>query len=205
MPPVSPSLAEPPMTLYEGHHVLAAIRNRRSIGKVMTNAPEQSLIRQILEAGTWAPTHHLTEPWRFVVLEGEARHDLGQVMGAVAARREVDPGRKAVAAANAAGKPLRAPCVIAVAIEPSTDFAIPEIEEIASGAAAIQNMLLAAEALGLAAMWRTGWIGFEPEVRDFLGLSSQGKVLGFVYVGYAAMSAPERSRRDTDEITTWRS
>lgn len=205
MPNAVSWFAEAPIAPADHQPVLEAIRNRRSIGKVTGEAPDRSLIRQILEAGTWAPNHHLTEPWRFVVLEGETRSRLGRVMGAVAANRELDPERKEAAAAKAAAKPLRAPYVIAVAIEPSPDSTVPEIEEVAAGAAAIQNMLLAAEALGLAAMWRTGWIAFEPEIRDFLGFSSRAKVLGFVYVGFAAMTAPERSRRDVDELTTWRS
>ena len=205
MPQAGLSLVEPISAPPERHPILEAIHRRRSIGKVTAEVPERSLIRRILEAGTWAPNHHLTEPWRFVVLEGEPRFELGKVMGAVAANRELDPERKEAAAAKAAAKPLRAPYVIAVAVEPSLDPSVPEIEEVAAGAAAIQNMLLAAEALGLAAMWRTGWIAFEPAVREHLGLSTRAKVLGFVYVGFAAMVAPERSRRDVDELTTWRS
>lgn len=205
MPDAGLSLAEPPTRRPGGHEVLEAIRNRRSIGKVSSDVPDRSLIRQILEAGTWAPNHHLTEPWRFVVFEGEARKELGRVMGLVAAGREVEPVHMEAAAAKAAGKPLRAPYVIAVAVEPSPVASTPEIEEVAAGAAAVQNMLLAADALGLAAIWRSGWIAFEPELREFLGLSTRAKVLGFVYVGYPAMAAPYRTRRDVDDLTTWRS
>ncbi len=183
--------------------ILSAIRNRRSIGRVTTQVPDHSLIRQILEAGTWAPNHHLTEPWRFFVLEGDARAELGQVMGAVAARRESDAVRKEAVAAKAVSKPMRAPCVIVVAVEPSIDGSIPEIEEIAAGSAAAQNMLLAAHALGLAAIWRSGWIAFEPEIRDHFGLSSRAQMLGFIYVGYPAMDAPARQRRSIDDVTTW--
>jgi nitroreductase len=198
-------LAEETSSEATGESILTAIRNRRSIGKVTSEVPDRALIRQIIEAGTWAPNHHLTEPWRFVVLEGEARFDLGRVMGEVAAMRETDPARREAAAAKAASKPLRAPYVIAVAVEPSSDASVPEIEEIAAGSAAAQNMLLAASALGLAAIWRSGWIAFEPEVREFLGLTERGRVLGFVYIGIPAMEAPARQRRDVDDVTTWRS
>ncbi|MBA3274819.1 MAG: nitroreductase [Chloroflexia bacterium] len=183
--------------------ILSAIRDRRSIGKMTADVPDQFLIRQILEAGTWAPNHHLTEPWRFFVLEGDARAGLGQVMGSVAARRESDPARREAAAAKAATKPMRSPCVIALAVEPSLDESVPEIEEIAAGSAAAQNMLLAAHALGLAAIWRSGWIAFEPEIRDHFGLSSRARMLGFIYVGYPAMDAPARQRRSIDDVTTW--
>lgn len=188
-----------------GQAILEALRARRSIGKVTAEVPPEALIRQLLEAATWAPNHHMTEPWRFVVMSGDARADLGEVMGRVAASRETDPDRQAAAAAKAASKPLRAPWVIGIGVEPSPDPSVPVIEEIAAVSAAAQNMLLAAEALGLGAVWRSGWIAFEPEIRDFLGLSERGQVLGFVYVGYPAMQPPARQRRDVDEVTIWRS
>lgn len=183
--------------------VLDAIRTRRSIGKVTQEMPPREVIEEVIEAATWAPNHHLTEPWRFVVLTGEARSELGRVMGDVAARREDDPVKASLAAERTAGKPLRAPVIIAVGVECAET--VPEIEEIAAGSAAVQNMLLAAHALGLGAIWRSGWIAFEPEVRDHLGLSERGKVLGFVYLGYPAMDPPSRPRQNEDYLVTWRS
>lgn len=186
-----------------GEVVLAAIRNRRSVGKMTLDVPDRGLIERILEAGTWAPNHHLTEPWRFFVLQGDARNRLGAVMGSVAASRErTDEARQAVAE-RAASKPLRAPWVIAIAVEPAESTTVPEIEELAAGCAAAQNILLAAEALGLAAIWRSGWVTFEPEITAFFGLSSRAKMLGFIYVGYAAMEPPARGRSPLDEVTTW--
>lgn len=186
-----------------GEAVLAAIKRRRSVGRMTSQVPDRKLIERILEAATWAPNHHLTEPWRFFVLQGDARARLGEVMGGVAASREssVEAGR--VAAERAASKPLRSPWVIALAVEPSDDPSIPEIEELAAGSAAAQNMLLAADALGLAAIWRSGWIAFEPEITAFFGLSPGARMLGFIYVGYPAMEAPARGRRDIAEVTTW--
>jgi nitroreductase len=182
--------------------VLAAIRDRRSMGKVTNDVPPPELIWRMIDAGTWAPNHHLTEPWRFVVLEGDARIALGEVMGQVDAARHDDPDQAAEASAKTARKPLRAPYVIAIGVEP--DPSAPELEEICSGAAAAQNMLLAAEALGLAAIWRSGWITFTPEVRDHLGFSASGRVLGFIYVGYPAGEKPVRTRRPATEVTRWR-
>ncbi len=125
-------------------------------------------------------------------------------MAEVAASRESDPDAAQQAAERAITKPLRAPYVIAVGVEPSIDPNIPPLEEIAAGSAAVQNMLLAAEALGLAAIWRSGWIAFEPEVREHFGISSRGTMLGFVYVGYPAMQPPVRQRRPVDDVTEWR-
>jgi nitroreductase len=183
------------------HPVLSCIHERRSIGKVTADAPPAELIRQILAAGTWAPNHHLTEPWRFFVLTGEAREGLGEAMGAAAAHLAGDPEAGERARAKAVGKPLRAPYVIAIAVEP--DPGSPEIEEIAATAAAAQNMLLAAHALGLGAIWRSGELTFTPEVHEYFGLSERGQMLGFLYIGYPAMEPPRRQRRSVDDVAAW--
>lgn len=196
-------VAEVPATLApdDVHPVLRCIHERRSIGKVTADAPPAELIRQILAAGTWAPNHHLTEPWRFFVLTGEAREGLGEAMGAAAARKAADPEAAERARAKAVGKPLRAPYVIAIAVEPGPD--VPIVEEIAATAAAGQNMLLAAHALGLGAIWRSGELAFTPEVHEYLGLSERGQVLGFLYIGYPAMEPPQRQRRAVDDVAVW--
>ncbi len=199
MPTVSPDTD----MIIEDEFLLTALRNRRSISKVSAEAPPEHLIRTMLEAATWAPNHFQTEPWRFIVLRGEARERIGAVMGDLAAAREDDPDRGELARERMVTKPLRAPYVIAVAVEPDEREKVIELEEIAATAAAAQNMLLAAEALGLGAMWRTGWVAYEPKVREFLGLSERATVLGFVYVGYPAQPAPVRTRKPVDSVTTW--
>lgn len=181
--------------------VLRAIRDRRSIGKCTEEIPDPEIIRQVLEAGTWAPNHHLTEPWRFVVLSGDARVGLGEAMGAAAVREAANVEAGETARSRAVGKPLRAPYVIAVYADP--DPSAPEIEEIASAAAAAQNMLLAAHALGLAAMWRSGALIYSPEVRRYLKLPERAVMLGVLYVGYPAMEPPQRNRRPMDDVAVW--
>lgn len=183
--------------------VLAAIQSRRSIGRVTEEPPPRELIERVLEAGRWAPSHHLTEPWRFFVLAGAARELLGALMGDIAAAGVADVEEARVAYERAAAKPLRAPYVVAVAVEPAVAPNVFEVEEIASVAAAAQNMLLAAHALGLAAMWRTGAVCYEGAMRRFFGLSERATVLGFLYIGFPAMPAPARERRPLGEVVTW--
>lgn len=182
--------------------LLDVIRSRRSIGKCSDVVPERALIEQILEAATWAPNHKQTEPWRFVVLAGSAREELGDAMGRAAAKGIDDPEAARVAHEKAAKKPLRAPYVIAAYAVP--DPALPRVESIAATAAAVQNMLLAAHALGLAAMWRTGDPLFSDEVRAFLSIPEDAEMLGTIYVGYPNMATPVRQRRSIDEVVEWR-
>lgn len=188
--------------------VLSAIRERRSQGKVRPERPPREAIEQILEAATWAPNHRLTEPWRFVVLAGEARRDFGRALAEAQTRDRpagdaADPAEAARAAEKAAAKPLRAPVVIAVAVEPGVGPKIVEIEEVAAGAAAVQNMLLAAQALGLATIWRTGAPTYDPAVKAFFGLGPGAHLLGFVYVGYPDGPAPARERTPAAGRTRW--
>ena len=186
------------------HPVLAAIRDRRSIGRVRPERPDRATIARLLEAATWAPNHRLTQPWRFVVLAGEARNALGETIGrAQAARHPEGSEDAAVAYAKAAGKPLRAPVVIAVAVEPTVAPKVVEIEEVTAGAAAIQNLLLAAHAEGLAAIWRTGDPCYDPAVKAHLGLPEGAFVLGFVYLGYPDGAPPTRERIPAPALTRW--
>ena len=182
--------------------VLDAIRTRRSMPKVGSERPPQDLIERLIEAATWAPNHHLTEPWRFFVLTGDARRELGEVM-ARALNGEPETDAERTAFALAAAKPLRAPVLIAVAVEPASGSHVYEVEEISAGAAAVQNLLLAAHALGLGAMWRTGEAAYHPAVKAFFGLGPAAHLLGFVYVGYPAAAPPLRERKPAASLTTW--
>lgn len=172
--------------------ILGALRARRSVGKVKPDALPRELIERVVEAATWAPNHHLTRPWRFVVLAGQARDRLGEVMATSLRERLDDPDseRSMSLLEKERQKPLRAPVLIAVAAVPSSDPKVIADEEVAAVAAGVQNMLLAAQALGLGAMWRTGEAAYDAAVKRFLGLPDEAHILSFVYLGYLDM--PER-------------
>ncbi len=185
----------------EADGILEFIKSRRSVGKVAQDKPPRELIEKVLEAAVWAPNHHLTQPWRFFVLAGRAREQLGEAMAA--ADKRLHPDSPEVVLDRTRAKPLRAPVIVVVAVEPSQDPKVPEIEEVEAGAAAVQNMLLAAHALGLGAMWRTGDAAYADEVKAFLGLNPKAHILGFVYLGYPAISPPPQSRTPARELTSW--
>jgi nitroreductase len=185
-------------------NVIDAIRGRRSIGKVLPDLPPREAIEAILEAGTWAPCHHVTEPWKFVVIAGDAREQLGDVMARAKVERRLREGKETEGEyERAKAKALRAPVIVAVAVEPDESPKVVEIEEVEAGAAAVQNMLLTAHSLGLGSMWRTGDPAYDDDVKRFLGLKPQAHVIGFVYLGYPAI-LPSRARHTPHEsLTTW--
>jgi nitroreductase len=187
------------MTIFE------TIKRRRSIGKMTEQCPTREQIEQILEAATHAPNHHLVQPWKFFVLAGTARNELGTLMAeSLAAQMEETTSQKAQAVLDKERKkPLRAPVLIAVAAEYPQQPKVVEIENVAATAAAVENMLLAAEELGLACMWRTGDAAYDPKVKQWLGLSDQDHIIAFVYVGYSAIAHHERHPQPVESKTTW--
>lgn len=174
--------------------VFDVIRNRRSVGKVKPDLPPREAIERMLEAATWAPCHHVTEPWSFRVIAGNARAALGEVMARAKVERMTRQGKDTEGEfERAKSKAMRAPVIIAVAVQPVEGPKVVEIEEVEAGAAAVQNMLLAAEAQGLATIWRTGDPAYDPAVKAHLGLDAAAHIIGFIYVGYPD-AFPARAR-----------
>lgn len=188
--------------------VLLALESRRSMARVKPDLPTRELVETVIAAAAWAPNHFKTEPWRFAVVSGQARMALGAVMEEslrVARRQrdadEGDPLATALALEKERKKPLRAPVVIAVAAVPSPEPKVVEAEELAAVAAGVQNMLLAAEALGLGAMWRTGKPAYDSRVKKFLGFPESAHIVAFVYLGYPDLPPqPPRARSVAQHI-----
>ncbi len=186
-------------------HIHEAITTRRSIPLVTEQAIPTEVIEEIIEAGTHAPNHFRTEPWRFFVLTGEGRSKLGKVFGEITQAEQTDPqseeARKKIERSR--NNPLRSPVVIAVGAEPSDGNRVILQEEFAAVHAAVQNMLLAAHGHGLGAIWRTGAICYHPKVTAFFNLSNEGEIVAFLYLGYPDMEPKPIERTDAKQLTTW--
>jgi len=194
--------------VYEEIRTLTAldtILSRCSIGKVTEQRPSREQIEQLLEAAVRAPNHHLTNPWRFFVVAGDARDQLGDLMANLLASQLADPSSEHSQALIKAerAKPLRAPVLIIAAACPTRDGKVIEQEEISATAAAVQNILLAAHAMGLGAQWRTGNIAFDGSLKRWLGLHDDDHVIGIVYLGYPAMESRQSPRKPAAEVTRW--
>jgi nitroreductase len=185
--------------------IFQTIKRRRSIGKMTPEVPNREQIERLLEAATHAPNHHKVQPWRFFVLAGHAREELGAVMAdALAARLVETTSDKAQALINKErSKLLRSPIIIIVAAERPNLPNVLAIENIEAVAAAVENMLLTAEEMGLACMWRTGDAAYDPRVKAWLGLSAEDHIVAFVYAGYPAIPHLERKPMPFEEKTTW--
>ncbi|MHA0855538.1 nitroreductase family protein [Paenibacillus sp. CMAA1364] len=187
-------------------NITEAIRTRRSNGRVSQEEVPNTMIEQILEAGTWAPNHRLTEPWRFFVLQGKGRELLGHALADIAVSSFSDPTsvEALVAAESAMKKPLRAPVIITVAVAPKTRANVIELEEYGAVFSAIQNMLLEAHGQGLGAVWRTGEPTYNAQMNKAFGLAPNHKVLGFIYLGYPVEGfTPQGKRTSYKDMTVW--
>lgn len=185
--------------------VLQAIRTRRSVGRIKETLPEKDMIEKILESARWAPNHYKTEPWRFMVLTGEGRSRLGEAYAKVDLTRLPSPTEAERQAALEKGmrKAQRAPVVIVIMVEPDPQEKVKWVEEVAATACAVQNMMLTAHALGLASKWRTGAPSYHPAMKEAFGVSEEGLVFGFLYVGYPADVPEAPEKKPVDAFTTW--
>jgi len=189
----------------EKMEVLEAIHTRQSIGKVKPDPVPREWIEKLLSAAVQAPNHYKVRPWRFVVLTGAARERLGDVMAKVFLEKypDLSPDLLATALEKERSKPLRSPVLIAVGVDKPSEPRVIEIENICATAAACQNILLAAHALGLAAKWRTGEAAREPQIKQFLGFEPDQHLIAFLYIGYPEFEPPPPDRPSFEGNTTW--
>ena len=115
-------------------NILDAIKTRRSIPIVKDEAVPKDLIEKVLEAGTYAPNHFRTEPWRFFVLTGNGRVKLGETFAEITTSQleEKDADSSKAKVERSKKNPLRAPVVIAVGVEPSDKHNVILKEEYAA-------------------------------------------------------------------------
>lgn len=160
---------------------LAALITRVSPAALDLPGPSAGDLETILQAAVAAPDHGRMKPWRFIVIEGPAREKLGALMAESLQRREPEtPASKLEAERK---KALRAPLIVVAAAAVQPVAKVPEIEQVVAVGAAVQNMLLAAYALGFGGFWRTGAIAYDLAVKRALGLADSDAVVGFLYLG----------------------
>src|SRR5262249_41619418 len=140
---------------------LEAIHTRHSVAKVKRDDLPRELIVKLLEAGNQAPNHYSVRPWRFVVVGGDARKRMGEVMAM--SQRERFPELPPEGSDKTRALPLRAPVLIAIGVDKPRESKVIEMENVSAASAAAQNILLAAHALGLGAMLRTGEWARDPK------------------------------------------
>ena len=159
---------------------LEALQTRNASSR-LSGTVSESAINDIIEAGLRAPDHALLRPWKIIVVEGEGRERLGALFAQ--ASLTGNPGQSPEQLEKLKSKPMRAPVIFIVAASVQEHPKVPEVEQVLSAGCVAQNMLVAAHAMGLGAIWRTGGMAYDPLVAKGLGLADNQKIVGFIYVG----------------------
>ena len=157
---------------------LQALHSRVSISRVTAPAPDDRQLENIKKAALRAADHGRLRPWRFLVIKGAGLDALGELFVAAKAS-DLSKNKQE----RLAKKTQRAPMIIVAIANQVEHPKVPMVEQIISTGAAVQNMLNAAYAQGIGAMWRTGELSYDQKIEEGLGLSSNEKIVGFLYLG----------------------
>jgi nitroreductase len=181
---------------------LDLLRTRRSVPPVQLDGPgpDGPTLDAILTLAARVPDHGKLAPWRFIVIEGEARARVGETIAAAFAAD--NPGADAARLDLERRRLGHAPTVVAVVSRAGPHVKIPEWEQVLSAGAAAMNLVVAANAAGFATSWLTEWFAYDRRVLDALGLSPAERLAAFVHVGRAREVPSDRPRPALSEIVT---
>ncbi len=160
---------------------LSLLHRRNSSPRLTGPAPSRSEMRDIIQAAIRVPDHAWLRPWRFLSMTGERRNAFGDILARSLTRR--DPQADEAAKTKAKNAPLRAPLIIVVVACLQEHPKVPVHEQWLSAGCAAHAIMLAAEALGYAGVWRTGDAAFDRSLMTDLGLADNEEIVGFIYLG----------------------
>jgi len=181
---------------------LSALHGRVSCPRLIEPAPKGETLRNIQKAAFRAADPARMRPWRFLMLEGDSKNKLGELFIKAASSKSEELTDKQKQ--RIASKPLRAPMIMIVIASLKQNPKVPDIEQIISAGAAAQNMITAAYAQGVGAIWRTGDIAYDQIVMDGLGLSENEQIVGFLYLGTMPVNGLKAPVLEVDDyFQTW--
>lgn len=202
--PPAPKGNKPLSSVHPSAEMLKFLAQRRSPSKNHLGAPGPAPeeVDELLRIAARVPDHRRVEPWRFIVFEGDARHQFGRKISAI--YDKAHPECEASDILEEAGRLERAPVVVAVISSPDTSHKTPVWEQELSCGAVCYNLLLAASSAGWGAIWLSEWIAFNNQVDQLLGLAEEERIAGYIYLGKPEMDCPERPRPNMEKkITRW--
>lgn len=165
-------------------------------------APNKEQLTEILKCAMTAPDHAKMQPWRFIVIEGDARIKLGQVFASATQQRDPEVSDKKLQAVSE--KPLRSPMIITVVAKITQNHPkTPVVEQLLSAGVAAQQISLGANALGFGAVWLTGENTYDNTVKAALGVAVGDEIVGFIYVGTPTITKPNRPRPEPAEFVSY--
>lgn len=159
--------------------MLDLLIGRRSAAALATPAPTDAQLKSILRAAASVPDHNKLRPYRFVVIRGEAR----QRFGAALALAAIEAGADDITIAKARRKPLFGPLLVAIIASPVTHNSVPVWEQVATASLTGYAMVLAATAVGVGAVWKSGRHLDEAPIKLLLDMGPDEQLLGWINLG----------------------
>lgn len=179
---------------------IQALLSRVSVPRVVEPGVNDEELDLILRAGLRACDHGRLHPYRFILMEGEARESLGEAMSEYLHGDLEEVSEEAIEATK--NKALRAPTLLSVVFSPKEHDKVPETEQLVSAGCAAQMIVTAAHMLGIGAVWRTGNAAYSGEVAQTLGLHDHEQVVAMIYLGRPAAERPKAPDLDPEEFLT---
>jgi len=181
---------------------LDALLNRVSVPRLIDPAPSAAQREIMFAAALRAPDHGQLRPFRFLTVEGPARERMGELMGEALqlSGTEVTPQQLEKVRQG----PLRAPLVVVVIAKLQDHFKVPKQEQRIAAGCAAHAILIAAFALGVGAVWRTGEWAYAAHVAKGLGLTEGEEVVALLYLGTPQNEPRTAPKLDvTDFVNEW--
>lgn len=181
---------------------VTALHQRVSTPRLTAPAPTLEQLAVLFKAAMRAADHGNMQPWRFLIVWGVGLVRLGELFARVATAKNPDITQSELDRCQA--MPQRAPMIIVSIAKCRTNPKVPRIEQIIAAGAATQNLLNAAFATNVGAVWRTGDMAYDPAVKEALGLVEGEEIIGFIYVGTPTVPphAP-REQNPADFFSIW--
>ena len=183
------------------------IENRRTIfpEQFSDRKVQKEQVEKLINAAKWAPTHRLTQPWRFTVFMEQGLRDFDQFHAELYKANAPTDAFSQMKYDKILNRAKLSSAIIVVGVKKDPFNKVPFLEEIAATSAAVQNMALMATAYGLAFYWGTGGMTFSEEMKLHVGLEAEDQVLGQLFLGYPAGEWPRKTpRKPMEYFTDWR-
>jgi len=177
------------------------IKRRRSVfpAQYIDKPIPRPLIEKLLDAANWAPTHKKTEPWRFKVITGDKRQELGEFLSTTYEQTAERP--KKLKIRKLRENPGKSAAVILICMQRDPDERLPAWEELAATAMAVQNIWLGCTELGIGCYWSSP--GLISEMHRFIPMQPGEKCIGLLYMGYYEQEIPEGERGEALAKVEW--
>ena len=160
--------------------------------------PNEKELEIILRCATRVPDHTALTPWRIQVLQGEVLIKFGNVIGDIFQADNPDATAEKVAFER--NRLARSPLVLIASTKIENIERIPRWEQILSGGAVCQNILVAATALGYASQWLSEWYSYDQRFKDALNIAESDEILGIMHIGTAVIQPKERARPELEDV-----